>query len=54
MNAKTLMTKIENQRIEGEKGDLLKGLRALLLVTPTPLGKARTYLENAIAYIEEH
>lgn len=52
MNATKLMAKIEQQRLDGEKYQVLAGLNALLLTTPVTRGRARSYIEDAIAFIE--
>jgi hypothetical protein len=54
MNAAKVMEKLNIQRQEGEKGELLKGLTALLLATPISRNKARNYIERAISYIEQN
>lgn len=53
LKSSTLLERIEEQRNEGEKDQIIKGLSALLIVTPSTRSNARSYIENAIAYIEK-
>lgn len=54
MNATTLMERINQMRVEGEKANLLKGLSALLIVTPKTQQNARQIIKKAIAYVKEN
>lgn len=47
----TILKRQEIKRNDGEKDLILKGLEALLLTTT--LRNARTYIERAIAYVEQ-
>jgi hypothetical protein len=44
---------IKQQSYEGEKAQVLKELRALLLTYPLSRKKPRTYIQNSIKFIEQ-
>lgn len=53
MNASTVLNKLDVQKQEGEKDQILRELNALLLTMPTSTQKrARHYVQKAIGYIQ--
>ncbi|WP_158318902.1 hypothetical protein [Robertmurraya kyonggiensis] len=54
MNATTVLKRVELQREDAEKAQLLRGLDALLQTTPVNRKTTRKYLQNAINYIEKN
>lgn len=49
-----MLERVEEHQMEGEKGALLRGLHAMLLVTPEKQKNARSYIEGAIDYIRKN
>lgn len=50
----TVLQKAKTLREEGEKGQILNELSALLLTMPCTRKRARAYVERAIDYISKH
>jgi hypothetical protein len=53
VGTKAVLEKLEAQKHAGEKDQLVKELKALLLCTPITRRRARHYIEKAIVFIEK-
>jgi hypothetical protein len=54
MKAATVLEKHNDQKHEGEKVQIVKELKALLLIFTDEQRNARRYLQKAIDYIEKN
>lgn len=54
MKTETILKRMNLQQPENKKARTLRELSALLTATPNTRKTARSYIENAINYIEKH